>query len=64
MRTGLILPNHVVYALKLWDIKTYGTVTRASMGPAPEAGEWYKRYRLVDKYSWAGELGWFLFNDH
>ena len=23
-----------------------------------------KRYRLVDKYSWAGELGRFLFNDH
>jgi len=39
MRTSLILLNHVVCALKLWDIKTYGTVTRASTGPAPETGE-------------------------
>ena len=41
MRASRVLPDHVVCTLKLWDIKTYGTVTRASMGPAPDAGEWW-----------------------
>ena len=29
--------------VEVWDIKTYGTVTRVSTGPAPDAGEWWEK---------------------